>query len=182
MCGIVGYLTKDKSVSKETIEYMAEQIRHRGPDAKGTWAEPNGRVALAHRRLSIVDLSDAGAQPMCSPSGTWVISYNGEIYNHRDLRKIIDSEGWNIAWRGHSDTETLVVAIECWGFQPTLDRIRGMFAIAAWHTGDHKLFLVLQFLQLSINAQNIYAFQYIHASTNFFLVLVCDPVLVCSFK
>lgn len=118
---------------------MALAIRHRGPDAQGTWVDPEAGVALGHRRLAIVDLSEAGAQPMQSPSGRYVISYNGEIYNFQALRRILEQRGQR--FKGHSDTEVLLAGIDAWGLEQTLQRANGMFAFALWDRQDRKLTL-----------------------------------------
>lgn len=120
---------------------MADQIAHRGPDDQGVWVEAGSGLALAHRRLSVLDLSPAGHQPMSSASGRWVIAYNGEVYNHLELRRVLASEGAAPAWRGHSDTETLLACIEAWGVQGTLTRSVGMFAIALWDRERREMWL-----------------------------------------
>jgi asparagine synthase (glutamine-hydrolysing) len=120
---------------------MADAIRHRGPDAGGEWVDDQIGIALAHRRLSILDLSPAGAQPMEDSSGRFVIVFNGEIYNHLDLRRRLDDESAVPAWRGHSDTETLLAAVVAWGVQPTLDQACGMFAFALWDRSTRSLTL-----------------------------------------
>ena len=116
---------------------MANTLGHRGPDAMGAWADAGAKVALAHRRLSILDLSAAGSQPMLSASGRFVIVFNGEIYNHLELRRMLGDQ----AWRGHSDTETLLACIEAWGIQSTLARLVGMFAFALWDSTRQELTL-----------------------------------------
>jgi asparagine synthase (glutamine-hydrolysing) len=121
---------------------MATVLQHRGPDDDGMWVNAGLGVGLGHRRLSIIDLSQAGHQPMCSATQRFVLSYNGEIYNHSELRQLLDAEGASPAWRGHSDTETLLAAFEHWGIDDTLRRLVGMFAIALWDTVDHALYLV----------------------------------------
>ena len=138
MCGIAGYW----SASGGTVDAtpMATALTHRGPDDGGVWADTSAGIALAHRRLSIIDLSPAGHQPMTSPCGRYVIVFNGEIYNHCDLRHELEASG-SIAWRGHSDTETLVHGIARWGFDATLTLAVGMFAIAVWDRQDHVLSL-----------------------------------------
>lgn len=118
---------------------MAETIRHRGPDATGSWTDPDGRVALGHRRLSVIDPSPAGHQPMVSGTGRYVVAYNGEVYNFRALRR--DLEGRGAAFRGHSDTEVLLAAVERWGFQDALPRLNGMFAFALWDRQERRLLL-----------------------------------------
>lgn len=98
-------------------------------------------IALAHRRLSILDLSSAGQQPMVSPCGRYVLTYNGEIYNHKDLRADLEAEGGHFGWRGHSDTETLLAALRHWGVDGALRRVNGMFAFALWDAGERILYL-----------------------------------------
>ncbi|GAA4010203.1 asparagine synthase (glutamine-hydrolyzing) [Sphingomonas humi] len=123
---------------------MAGPIFHRGPDAGGTWTDREAGIGFAHRRLSIVDLSPHGAQPMASASGRFVLSYNGEIYNHRDLRAELEAAGAAPpgGWRGHSDTETLAEGIAHWGLAATLERAAGMFALALWDRQARTLSLV----------------------------------------
>ncbi|MEE4174573.1 MAG: asparagine synthase (glutamine-hydrolyzing), partial [Xanthomonadales bacterium] len=108
---------------------MSTALRHRGPDSRGVFCDPDRAYAVAHRRLSVLDLSEAGHQPMIDPTGRTVIAYNGEIYNHRELRADLEHPP---AWRGDSDTETLLMAIEAWGVTGALERARGMFAFALW--------------------------------------------------
>jgi asparagine synthase (glutamine-hydrolysing) len=124
---------------------MADTLIHRGPDDSGVWAEPfgdHGGVALAHRRLSIVDLSTAGHQPMHSACGRWVLVFNGEVYNHLELRASLEAAGGAPAdWRGHSDTETLLAAIAHWGLGNTLNRCVGMWALALWDRQFRRLYL-----------------------------------------
>lgn len=139
MCGLAGYLGEDSGRREMFLRSAADALRHRGPDGSGIW-NPDGPVGLAHRRLAIVDLSDAGAQPMSSTDGRWVIAFNGEIYNHRQLREEL-SGGGSFAWRGHSDTEVLVEAIARFGVVETLRRCNGMFAIAAWDREASELWL-----------------------------------------
>ena len=140
MCGIAGFLgsvaTGGAVDAKRVAHLMANTLRHRGPDAEGVWCDGSS-VALAHRRLSILDLSPAGDQPMVSDGGRYVIVFNGEIYNHLDLRKQMRKE----AWRGHSDTETLLAACQAWGIEETLKRTVGMFAMALWDRHDRSLTL-----------------------------------------
>jgi len=118
-----------------------EKIRHRGPDAEGAWLDARCRVAFGHRRLSIMDLSSQGAQPMSSHSGRYLLIYNGEIYNHMEIRAQLDSAGSAVPWRGHSDTETALAAIERWGLHAALPRLNGMFALALWDRQEHRLHL-----------------------------------------
>lgn len=144
MCGIAGYLGRSQSLSEpseDTLLCMAEAISSRGPDDMGVWADDEARIGLAHRRLSIVDLSPAGRQPMQSTSGRFVMVYNGEIYNHSDIRIELDRSGLAPAWRGHSDTETALAGFDAWGIKTTLERCVGMFAFAIWDRRDRTLTL-----------------------------------------
>ncbi|WP_137899208.1 asparagine synthase (glutamine-hydrolyzing) [Sphingomonas sp. 2SG] len=139
MCGICGFWGNQRDADALAGE-MALRIEHRGPDSTGVWADTEGGIALAHCRLAIVDLSPAGHQPMASYDGRYQISYNGEIYNHLDLRAALNAEEAR-TWRGHSDTETLVEAISRWGVETTLKRINGMFAVAIWDRDCQELHL-----------------------------------------
>lgn len=155
MCGISGFLAASSWGEGEqhwlqVLRQMSDRIQHRGPDDVGAWVDTQGGVGLAHRRLSIVDLSPAGHQPMVSSSGRYVIVFNGEIYNHRTLRQQLDLHepgragpaGTGAArWRGHSDTETLLAGFEAWGVQRTLERTVGMFALGLWDRHDASLVL-----------------------------------------
>jgi asparagine synthase (glutamine-hydrolysing) len=116
----------------ETAQKMADTLIHRGPDDAGVWVDAGAGIALAHRRLSIVDLSPAGHQPMISSTGRFVIAFNGEIYNHQELRLELAKAAAQPHWRSHSDTETLLAGIEAWGIENTLRKSIGMFAIALW--------------------------------------------------
>jgi asparagine synthase (glutamine-hydrolysing) len=131
MCGIAGIITPeggwDEARLSQTARAMADAMAHRGPDDSGVWADAQAGVALAHRRLSIMDLSAHGRQPMVSASGRYVLSFNGEIYNFKALRTQLD-----YPFQGDSDTEVLLAAIECWGVQRALSEISGMFAFALW--------------------------------------------------
>lgn len=141
MCGIAGVLLVDRSSFDLTgvAERMATALHHRGPDDSGLWSDREAGVALTHRRLSIIDTSSGARQPMVSPAGHLVISYNGEIYNYLDVRAELEREG--VAFRTHSDTEVLVAAIEHWGVAAALDRLVGMFALAVWDKRDQSLVL-----------------------------------------
>ncbi len=141
MCGFVGFLNRAGFADGEaTLRRMADTITHRGPDSDGYWTDPEAGIALAHRRLAIIDLSPAGHQPMVSHDQRFVLSYNGEIYNHLDLRKELE-EGGAVEWRGHSDTETLLQGFSLWGVPGTLQRANGMFALALWDRAERKLYL-----------------------------------------
>jgi asparagine synthase (glutamine-hydrolysing) len=138
MCGLTGFwLSENTSRSvldlHDVVERMSEAVLMRGPDDSGTWHDEKVGIALGHRRLAIVDLSSAGHQPMSSrSSGRFVIAFNGEIYNHLALRQELEAQGVDSNWQGHSDTETLLAAIEFWGIETTLQRCEGMFAICLW--------------------------------------------------
>ena len=138
MCGIAGYIGEIKNPS-DCLTKMAQAINHRGPDSNGLWIGQEG-IGLAHTRLSILDLSTAGHQPMHSVSGNYVLIFNGEIYNHEYLRSELESIS-NRNWLGHSDTETLLASIEEWGIEDTLAKVKGMFAIALWDKKSKNLHL-----------------------------------------
>ncbi len=144
MCGFSGFLSCkpfDLASAKNDLFAMCYAISHRGPDARGLWIDESQHIALGHQRLSILDLSDAGAQPMISENGRWVLVFNGEIYNHLDIRSILDQSRLNSFWRGHSDTETLLAGIQEWGLEKTLQKSIGMFALALWDRKTENLFL-----------------------------------------
>ncbi|MGH8207989.1 MAG: asparagine synthetase B family protein, partial [Steroidobacteraceae bacterium] len=142
MCGLAGFLSLQPMRAEQAeaeLRNMARAIAHRGPDAEGLWYELAAGVALCHRRLSVIDLSPLGAQPMRSASGRFVIVFNGEIYNYRDLRLDLQAQG--CTFRGASDTEVLLAGIETWGLESTLRSCRGMFAFALWDTHERALYL-----------------------------------------
>ena len=120
---------------------MVGTIQHRGPDSQGIWKNEKFGIALGHCRLSVLDLTNAGNQPMHSESGRWVLAYNGEIYNHLELRRQLKQEYAAPAWRGHSDTETLLACVEAWGVEKTLIACTGMFAIALWDCAERSVIL-----------------------------------------
>src|SRR5882672_9842091 len=134
MCGIVGFWDPRGSVGTEALadlaRAMAEAIAHRGPDGDGVWVDPAAGIALGHRRLAIIDLSDAASQPMASGNGRWLATYNGEIYNHADVRRELEAEGRR--FHTQSDTEVMLGAIDAWGVERALGRFIGMFAMALW--------------------------------------------------
>jgi asparagine synthase (glutamine-hydrolysing) len=140
MCGIAGLVVAVTTGAKRTLQRMGDNLAHRGPDGAGIWLDSVAGIGLAHRRLAVVDLSPAGAQPMQSADGRWVVTFNGEIYNHRQLRATIESHE-SIAWHGHSDTEVLVECLARMGVEETLRRANGMFALAAWDRFEHRLYL-----------------------------------------
>jgi len=144
MCGIAGLcgLPSKTSDDLELItNRMGTAIQHRGSDAVGRWHNADLGVALAHQRLAVVDLTLAGHQPMTSASGRYVIAFNGEIYNHQQLRRELDAAGLAPAWRGHADTETLLAAIETWGLESALQRCVGMWALALVDRQERMLHL-----------------------------------------
>tara|TARA_Y200000002_G_scaffold131739_1_gene108569 strand:+ start:54962 stop:56950 length:1989 start_codon:yes stop_codon:yes gene_type:complete len=140
MCGLTGLLLSSPSdyITKHVSE-MTSLLVHRGPNSEGIWT--NGNIALGHRRLAIVDLSSNGAQPMSSHCGRYVLAYNGEIYNHLELRYELEKDGAAPKWLGHSDTETLLAAIANWGINKALRRSNGMFAFALWDKSKKTLSL-----------------------------------------
>jgi asparagine synthase (glutamine-hydrolysing) len=142
MCGLTGIFDTQNQATEglhHVVNAMTSHLAHRGPDANDVWVGDG--IALGHRRLSILDLSPAGAQPMHSACGRYVIAYNGEIYNHLDLRRDLEAVGAAPEWRGHSDTETLLAWIAHWGLDETLRRAAGMFAIVLWDSRDKRLSL-----------------------------------------
>ncbi len=143
MCGFVGVITgKENSYDlREVIGEMADEIKHRGPDFSGIYCEKDISLYLAHQRLSILDLSEAGNQPMQSYRSRFVIAFNGEIYNHNYLKRKLDSE-IKLSWKGTSDTEILVNSIDFWGLNKTLELAKGMFAFSLLDKIENKLFLV----------------------------------------
>lgn len=140
MCGIVGFWRGNR-VEQAVAERMARRLETRGPDDAGAWLDREAGLALGHRRLAIQDLSPAGHQPMHSPCGRYALVFNGEIYNHLELRHDLEAQGGAFKWRGHSDTETLLAALCHWGVQSTLERLNGMFAFALWDARAQRLFL-----------------------------------------
>ena len=143
MCGIAGLLSP-RGTDLSLARVMAGTIAVRGPDDEGLWTDEASRVALGHRRLSIIELSPLGHQPMISADGRYVVAFNGEIYNHDALRAELDASGRGpvaagTAWRGHSDTETLLECIAAWGLEATLGKSVGMFALALWDRKERLL-------------------------------------------
>lgn len=141
MCGIGGFIGAELSEDAATsaLSAMGQAMRNRGPDDSGIYIDPEGAVGLVHRRLSIIDLSPTGHQPMTSPSGRFVIVFNGEIYNFELLRKELEAHGTTFS--GTSDTEVLLHAVERWGIESALERSIGMFALALWDRQDRVLYL-----------------------------------------
>jgi asparagine synthase (glutamine-hydrolysing) len=143
MCGIAG-IVGEAARDTALLKRMVGSLAHRGPDDEGVWVDGEAGVGFAHRRLSIVDLSPAGHQPLLSANGRFVLNFNGEIYNHAEVRAELDAAGGRPegGWRGHSDTETLVEAIALWGLEAALGRCVGMFAFALWDKEARRLSLV----------------------------------------
>lgn len=143
MCGLAGAVgAVGAAAALERVGWaMGEALRRRGPDDGGVWTDEAAGVLIAHRRLAVLELSPAGAQPMVSACGRLVLAYNGEIYNHLDLRRALEDEGAGVDWRGRSDTETLLAAILAWGVEATLRRAVGMFALALWDRRARRLTL-----------------------------------------
>src|SRR3954462_11229779 len=139
MCGIAGVL--GPKVDAELIARMTRTLARRGPDDEGIWCDVDVGIGFGHRRLSIIDLSAAGHQPMHSPAGRFVLTFNGEIYNYADLRSQLEAAGYRVEWRGHSDTEILLAGFDFWGISATLKRASGMFAFAVWDKQERALTL-----------------------------------------
>jgi len=147
MCGFAGYLSKKPGapsfVPGNVLRDMANAILNRGPDSDGYWIDTSAGIGLAHRRLAILDLSPTGSQPMTSPSGRYVLAFNGEIYNHPSLRSALEIAGdVSAPWRGGSDTETLLAGFDAWGLDVTLNRAIGMFSMALWDREQRSLTLI----------------------------------------
>lgn len=145
MCGVTGFWAADlpnATVARDRLLAMSDTIVHRGPDGSGVWHEPDAGVGFAHRRLAIIDLSDSGLQPMRSAFGRYTICFNGEVFNYEALRTELEQLGAAPKWRGHSDTEVMLAAIEHWGLQGAVGRFVGMFAFALWDSRDRTLSLV----------------------------------------
>lgn len=144
MCGFAGVIQKypNELNIEEVARRMGAAIQYRGPDDAGTWSEKSQGIALAHQRLAILDLSESGHQPMMSNSGRYIIAFNGEIYNHQELRALLNANGQAPKWKGNSDTETLLASIEAWGLKQALIKSAGMFALALWDKKTKSLSLI----------------------------------------
>lgn len=163
MCGIVGMVVgSGQRVQQERLERMTDDLWRRGPDGRGVWVANNGCVGLGHRRLSIIDLSPLGAQPMTSDNGRYTIAYNGEIYNFQSLRCQLEALG--ASFRGHSDTEVLLAACEQWGIEKALKKIAGMFAIALWDNHLQTLHLARDRIGIKPLYYGVFAGQLVFAS------------------
>jgi asparagine synthase (glutamine-hydrolysing) len=143
MCGITGFLDtsrrRDDDALTATVGRMRDSLRHRGPDDAGQWSDPEVGIALGFRRLAILDLTERGHQPMCSPDGRYYLVFNGEIYNHHGLRDELERLG--LVFRGSSDTEVMLAAFSRWGIEKTLPKLNGMFATAVWDRQERTLSL-----------------------------------------
>ncbi len=146
MCGICGFLDSHASLAEPEmlgrVGAMAAAIAHRGPDDAGAWADAPAGLALGHRRLSIIDLSPLGHQPMFSHDGRWAMVYNGEVYNFAELKAALEHDHGAIAWRGHSDSEIILEGFARWGVEACVRRMNGMFAIALWDQRQRRLYLI----------------------------------------
>ena len=144
MCGIVGYWNKSNNLNvdllKDNVSNMASTLHHRGPDDTGVWVDPTNGIALGHKRLSIIDISDSGHQPMLSSNGRFIISYNGEVYNYNSLRSILEKR--NYIFKSTSDTEVLLASFQEWGVKESLKKFNGMFSFAVWDRSERLLWLV----------------------------------------
>ena len=141
MCGITGFVSTKRIDHNAALDKMVTALHHRGPDNKGVWFDERYGIGLGHARLSILDLSETGNQPMVSNSGRFTIVFNGEIYNNLSLKKQLNNE-FNIRWKGTSDTETLLNGIEKWGIDATIQKSIGMFAIGIWDRQELTLTLI----------------------------------------
>ena len=138
MCGIAG-IVSPSGVDRRLLDQFGTVLQHRGPDGQGVWIDERNRIGFVHRRLAIIDLTPTGEQPMQSKDGRWTLSFNGEIYNHGELRTRLDPSG---GWRGTSDTETLLAAISAWGIEAAIDAAVGMFAISLFDARNRQLHLI----------------------------------------
>jgi asparagine synthase (glutamine-hydrolysing) len=145
MCGLAGFIEFGSDGAREDlvsqVNIMGSKLQHRGPDGMNSWADPSEGLALVHCRLAVVDLSEAGVQPMTSSCGGFVLVYNGEVYNADEIRQELLLER-NIRFRGHSDTEVILEGIAAWGISKTISKLVGMFAIAVWDISARRLSLI----------------------------------------
>jgi asparagine synthase (glutamine-hydrolysing) len=140
MCGFVGVLSS-AFLNESTLLKMTRSLTHRGPDESNIWQDHVSGISFGHQRLSILELSSAGSQPMFSANGRFALLYNGEIYNHLACRKVLAESGFAVSWKGSSDTETLIEMISALGLEKTLKLTTGMFSLALWDKVEKKLFL-----------------------------------------
>lgn len=141
MCGIAGFWQASGAPAPGVAEAMAAGLKHRGPDDSDVFVDPDAGLAMSHTRLAVIDLSAAGHQPMTTACGRFTLIYNGEIYNHAEIRAELLQSGEPINWAGHSDTETLLYGLRRWGVEKTLGRLNGMFAFALWDSAERTLCL-----------------------------------------
>ena len=143
MCGIAGIFSSGNSNNNfKNLNDMVSNLYHRGPDDSGLWRDNEANIFLGHTRLAIQDLTESGSQPIKSFNNRLVMIFNGEIYNHFELRNKLANDGHKIRWNGTSDSETLINIISVYGLEKVLPQLRGMFAFAVWDLLDKKLFLV----------------------------------------
>jgi len=138
MCGIVGLWCARQKINPEVLLEMRETMKHRGPDDTGIFIDKKSNLGLAQRRLSIIDLSEKGHQPMGSEDGTLWLTYNGEVYNFKEIKKELEKKGYR--FRGNSDTEVVLKSFQEWGIN-CVDKFRGMFSFAVWDQKKEKLYL-----------------------------------------
>ena len=142
MCGIAGYFNLKKKLNMNDLRNnsikMCNVLKRRGPDSQGVWVDQNLNITLSHRRLSIIDLNKRSDQPMISKNGRFVIVFNGEIYNFKELREILQIKG--VKFRTNSDTEVILESFSIWGIKKTINKLQGMFAIAVWDKKKKKNF------------------------------------------
>src|SRR5262245_4311254 len=156
MCGFAGLFQRPGASESELLHWadvMASMLVHRGPDDAGNWADPTAGVALGFRRLAIIDLSPNGHQPMSSAGGRYTMVFNGEVFNHRELRRELAGNG--MIFRGHGDSEVVLAAFERWGIEGAVSRLVGMFAIAVWDAQCRELTLIRD--RLGIKPLFVYA-------------------------
>jgi asparagine synthase (glutamine-hydrolysing) len=140
MCGFVGVLSST-FLNESTLLKMTKTLEHRGPDESTLWQDSLSGISFGHQRLSILELSNAGSQPMFSANGRFALVYNGEFYNHLSCRKVLAESGFAVSWKGSSDTETLIELISALGLERALKLTTGMFSLALWDKVEKKLFL-----------------------------------------
>jgi len=145
MCGVAGFIphkAEGHLNCHQIISEMTNSISHRGPDSSGIWIDDKSKISIGHRRLAIIDLTDSGKQPMSSHDDRYVLAFNGEIYNHLELRSLLEKEvNFTCIWRGTSDTETMLACIMHWGLKKSLSLFVGMFAFCLWDKSTETLYL-----------------------------------------
>ena len=141
MCGIGGYWSPTNVADENIAKLMLQPLRKRGPDHQGYWLAKDIGLALCHSRLAIIDTSEKGIQPMHSFNNRYVISFNGEIYNHQEIRNNLDKSGYQYQWNSNTDTETVLAAIQFWGFEKAIKKMDGMFAFCLWDKTEECLYI-----------------------------------------